>query len=315
MANTSLTQEEIETLMSRNSDLNFKKLTSEDFLEYLGGLSDKYLKDLKKELSKYLNKDIEINKIVHTIGKPNNTVSIVEISFIHIELKDRFKDDLIEHLYIPKELLHKMHVIKNPNDAQDGGFDLDKVIGKVNTSINKCFSAYGDIEELPLFQVVNHDEINEFELHLREETYQELVFEITIDENTYKMSQLVSVAFFQKILDIYENGTQEASSTKQQAYENFEKFTDSTSFQENNIDFLHSIPLELSVVLGKTKKTVKEVLRFNVGQVIELNRMVDAPLDICVNDQIVARGEVVVVDDNFGIKIIEIINVKKEDLF
>lgn len=70
-----------------------------------------------------------------------------------------------------------------------------------------------------------------------------------------------------------------------------------------DIDLLNDIPLELSVVLGKTHKTVEEILSFNTGKVVELDKFADDPLEIYVNGKLVAEGEVVVVDENFGVKI------------
>lgn len=75
-----------------------------------------------------------------------------------------------------------------------------------------------------------------------------------------------------------------------------------------NLDLIMDVPLEFSVVLGKTKKTIKEVLSFSNGSVVELNKLADEPLEIYVNGKLIAHGEVVVINENFGIRITNILS-------
>ena len=77
-----------------------------------------------------------------------------------------------------------------------------------------------------------------------------------------------------------------------------------------NVDLIMNVPLGVSVELGRTKRKVKEILDFTQGTVIELEKQAGASADIIVNGQLIARGDVVVMDDNFGVRITEIINVK-----
>lgn len=75
-----------------------------------------------------------------------------------------------------------------------------------------------------------------------------------------------------------------------------------------NIDLILDVPLEISVVLGKTKKTIKEVLALGTGSLIELDKLAEEPVEIYVNGKKVAYGEVVVVDENFGVRIVNIVS-------
>lgn len=79
---------------------------------------------------------------------------------------------------------------------------------------------------------------------------------------------------------------------------------------KGNLGLIMNVPLNVCVEIGKTKRKLKDVLNFNNGTVIELDKAAEAPVDIIVNGQLIARGEVVVIDDNFGVKISEIINTK-----
>ena len=75
-----------------------------------------------------------------------------------------------------------------------------------------------------------------------------------------------------------------------------------------NIDLIMDVPLDISVVLGRTKKNIKEILNLGTGSLIELDRLAEEPVEILVNGKKVAYGEVVVVDENFGVRITSIIS-------
>lgn len=76
---------------------------------------------------------------------------------------------------------------------------------------------------------------------------------------------------------------------------------------DKNIQMIMDVPLQVSVELGRTKKLIKEILELNIGSVIELDKMAGEPVDILVNGKLVAKGEVVVIEDNFGVRITDII--------
>lgn len=74
-----------------------------------------------------------------------------------------------------------------------------------------------------------------------------------------------------------------------------------------NMDILMDVPLNVSIEIGKTKKKMKEILEFGQGTIIALEKQAGAPVDVVVNGQLIARGDVVVIDDNFGVRITEVI--------
>jgi flagellar motor switch protein FliN/FliY len=73
-----------------------------------------------------------------------------------------------------------------------------------------------------------------------------------------------------------------------------------------NIDLLLDVELPITVSFGETNIPLKDVLKFGVGSVIELNRAVNDPVTIIVNDKPIARGEVVMVDGNYGVRVLEV---------
>ncbi len=74
-----------------------------------------------------------------------------------------------------------------------------------------------------------------------------------------------------------------------------------------DINMLIDVPVRVTAELGRTRMTVQQILELERGSVVELDRIAGDPIDMFVNDHLIARGEVVVVDDNFGIRITEII--------
>ncbi|MGL5972233.1 MAG: flagellar motor switch phosphatase FliY [Oscillospiraceae bacterium] len=83
-----------------------------------------------------------------------------------------------------------------------------------------------------------------------------------------------------------------------------------SEFANNNMNLIMNVPLSVTVEIGKTKRKVKEILDFTQGTIIELDKQAGAPIDVIVNGQLIAKGDVVVIDDNFGVRITEILNEK-----
>ncbi len=77
---------------------------------------------------------------------------------------------------------------------------------------------------------------------------------------------------------------------------------------DRNLDLILDIPLKVTVELGRTKMLVSELLNLGQGSVIELNKLAGEPMEILVNDKLVARGEAVVVNEKFGVRLTDIIS-------
>lgn len=89
----------------------------------------------------------------------------------------------------------------------------------------------------------------------------------------------------------------------------FEELRESKkSVGSTDLDFILDIPLEVTVEMGRTKMLINDLLQLGQGSVIELNRLAGEPLDILVNNKLVARGEVVVVGEKFGIRLTDIVS-------
>jgi flagellar motor switch protein FliN/FliY len=75
-----------------------------------------------------------------------------------------------------------------------------------------------------------------------------------------------------------------------------------------NIGLLMDVPLQVTVELGRTKKLIREILDLGPGSVVELDKLAGEPIDVYVNTKLIAKGEVVVIDENFGVRITEIVS-------
>jgi flagellar motor switch protein FliN/FliY len=93
---------------------------------------------------------------------------------------------------------------------------------------------------------------------------------------------------------------------KQVQFQTFDDAEDSTS--PDNISLILDIPMQVTVELGRTKKCVGEILKLGPGSVIELDKLAGEPVDILVNGKPIAQGEVVVIDENFGVRVNDIIS-------
>jgi flagellar motor switch protein FliN/FliY len=75
-----------------------------------------------------------------------------------------------------------------------------------------------------------------------------------------------------------------------------------------NLGMLLDIPLQVTVELGRTKRSVKDILDLSPGSIIELDKLAGEPVDILINNRLIAKGEVVVIDENFGVRVTDIVS-------
>ena len=78
---------------------------------------------------------------------------------------------------------------------------------------------------------------------------------------------------------------------------------------QDDLQRLHDVPVELAVEIGRTSMTIGETLGLGPGSIVSLNRLAGEPVDLLVNGRPIARGEVVVVDEEFGLRVTEILSV------
>lgn len=102
-----------------------------------------------------------------------------------------------------------------------------------------------------------------------------------------------------------ENAEEAAPAPEGEELENIDEQHDD---EARDLDFILDIPLELSVELGRTKMLVNDLLQLGQGSIVELNKLAGEPLEVYINNKLVARGEVVVVNEKFGVRLTDIIS-------
>ncbi len=105
-------------------------------------------------------------------------------------------------------------------------------------------------------------------------------------------------------------GTQvnQANAEVQQATFSEFKQIELNNSEQRNLDNLLDIPLKVTVELGRTKRPIKEILELSAGSIVELDKLAGEPVDILINQKLIAQGEVVVIDENFGVRVTDIIS-------
>jgi flagellar motor switch protein FliN len=107
------------------------------------------------------------------------------------------------------------------------------------------------------------------------------------------------------------NGTitdEAATGPGKAAYEFSSLNTASASKQKGNLDFILDLPLEISIELGRTKMVINDLLKLGQGSVIELSKIAGDTLEVLANGKLVAKGEVVVVNEKYGLRLTEIVS-------
>jgi flagellar motor switch protein FliN/FliY len=104
--------------------------------------------------------------------------------------------------------------------------------------------------------------------------------------------------------------TEQAKTTEQEVQQaDFEDLKDETNEAiSRDIDFLLDIPVEITVQLGTSRMLIKELLQLGQGSVVELDKLAGEPMEILANNRLIARGEVVVVNEKFGVRLTDIIS-------
>jgi len=87
----------------------------------------------------------------------------------------------------------------------------------------------------------------------------------------------------------------------------FQALTGSADTPSHDIDLIMDVPVQLTVELGRTRMTIKQLLQLGQGSVVELNNLAGEPLDVYVNGYLIAQGEVVVVEERYGIRLTDIV--------
>ncbi|PKR78630.1 flagellar motor switch phosphatase FliY [Halalkalibacillus sediminis] len=103
------------------------------------------------------------------------------------------------------------------------------------------------------------------------------------------------------------SGRSGSSEVESAQFSDFNEDNALESHEKRNLDLLMDIPLDVSVELGRTRRTIKDILDMSAGSIVELDKLAGEPVDILVNNKLIAKGEVVVIEENFGVRVTDIL--------
>ncbi|MGL4604487.1 MAG: flagellar motor switch protein FliN [Iodobacter sp.] len=127
------------------------------------------------------------------------------------------------------------------------------------------------------------------------------------DEDEMAMDDWAAALAEQEVADAAAAAAAPAAVQAADIFERFDAATPSGTQTPSNIDMILDIPVSLTVELGRTKIAIRSLLQLAQGSVVELDGMAGEPMDVLVNGCLIAQGEVVVVNDKFGIRLTDII--------
>lgn len=144
-----------------------------------------------------------------------------------------------------------------------------------------------------------------FEQPAQQPAQQQSVYEQPVQRQAYQQQQPV----YEQPQPVYQQPayTPPPANVQQAQFASFES-ANITQAESRNLNMLLDIPLQVTVELGRTNRSVKEILELSSGSIIELDKLAGEPVDILVNSRLIAKGEVVVIDENFGVRITDILS-------
>lgn len=142
-----------------------------------------------------------------------------------------------------------------------------------------------------------------FEQPVQQPVYQQPIYEQPVQQQAYQQQQPV----YEQPVYQQPAYTAPPANVQQAQFASFES-ANITQSEARNLNMLLDIPLQVTVELGRTKRSVKEILELSSGSIIELDKLAGEPVDILVNSRLIAKGEVVVIDENFGVRITDILS-------
>lgn len=294
-----LSNEEIKDLMGKNADAAIQELSSPKVLNMLKDYFKRYNDKIMVGIAEIANSEIVIDIKDFSIG---STVHISDEGFAdnyHIVLSTVLNPEWEIDIIMPKPLGNKLY---ENGEIFSGQMNMDLFGEAVGNIFNKSFSEYESITE-PFFGIKSVTESIGIPAKGATGQYQVAHMSFKVNNEPYEFLVLFSLPLTNVIKDKHLPAT---SATVPEMKDFSKQAKQGGGAQRDNLEFLYDVPVEFTAVLGTTKKTIKEALNLGVGEVVVLDQYIDASVDLFLNNQRVGKGEVVVIDNHFAIKIVEI---------
>ncbi|MCL2520212.1 MAG: flagellar motor switch protein FliN [Spirochaetaceae bacterium] len=325
MGDGALSQDEINALLSGN---NLGEVSEEN------GITDSQLNKIK-ELFK--TAATSLGNVMSSMAGPDVAVKLLGAGISSKEellgaLEDKVFDITVNY---SGDVNGGHYFLINESDALAFGSllvgqPIDSVDGEVESAFSELFSQFtGGMVTIISMQtgknfspVAANAQLADKGLSRIPGAFIELKYEVTFDDKQFILYEI----FDEYVAGSFENNQNEGSSVKMSDSNQFSggagkgqtpnvqgvQFPNLTagggSSENHNISLLMNVQMELTVELGRAKWQIKDILGLGEGTIIELDKLAGEPVDILVNHNLIARGEVVVIDENFGVRVTEIIS-------
>lgn len=339
-----LTQEEIDALMNGETNADDEGLTQEE-KDIIGEVGNISMSQAATTLSSLVNRQVKITTPQVSIKSLKNIIEDSEYPKVvtTINFKDGLEGKNMLMIDVPDAIVIADLMMGNDGEnVEDKEFTdlelsavseaMNQMIGSASTAMATMFSRQIDIFPPETEKIDVDSPKNETEL--KDETpIIAISFEMKVEGLiNSEIMQLYTYDTVHEIKELMLNDKAVTLSNRESEGEDKVKTTGGTNketleekvevqtpdFQEltdegmlevpRNLDLIMDVPLEFTVVLGKSRRTIKDILSLGPGSVVELDTMTDEPLEILVNGKLVAEGEVVVINESFGIRITNILS-------
>ena len=344
MSNKFLSQDEIDALLKMNDDISETEKIDDVARDVLGEVGNISMSNAATALSTLLNRKVNITTPKVDVVPINHITETFEMPYVLLQI--RFDEGFVGSNALLMDIKDASIISSilmggdgsNPNEELSEielsavSEVMNQMMGSASTALATMFDRRVNITP-PVVKIIGHNEDLEIE-GLEKDEVVRIAFRMVVDDLIdSEIMQLYSMETAEQIISQMMGDTEETveevveeekapelelvkEKPKEEAIEvskpKFNKLSEKEGIKgKSNIDMIMDVPLELDVILGRSRKSIKDILSFEPGSIIELNEVVEEPLDIFVNGKLIAKGEVVVIDEKFGIRVTNILSAKE----
>lgn len=311
MNKESISSEELNFLVRRNKEMELSQKLNSNFKNKIQRIIKNSLNVVSRHIETVLEKEVDIELQKYHIVEGKQSLATIYENHLYIA-SFNLKGCSGKHFLLTSnmQMEHFSKFIYSNRDKEQVLDSLSRGIDLFYESFTKQLGLEKeiDVENISVSSWNTEEDSDVIDL---DALYEAKRYAIEYENQTLFIIHLSEVEFMEKLYEYLGDEVSEQQTTNQTLQSNvnvkkplFCAFDEGETANANhNLELLYDVPLEISVVLGKTKRSIQEILEINTGKIIELNKYADDPLEIYCNGKLIAEGEVVVVDDNFGIKV------------
>lgn len=320
MSSKLLLQEEIDALLGKLNQTQEPKISEEENTIRILEISKKVIAQVEKSFLETLNLEIKVADITQGFMKKNEPGNL---EYPLVASKGNFAGGLAGHNLLMAKVKDASTIVENiiggsaaPKEgelAEEEANIMNMVYGQFAVTFSGVLSEHLkkeiQLSQEPLLILRETGDL------LSVEPYLSLTYHLKLGETSeVNLIQVLSQEFAEALgptglSNAQPQGTSQGVSPGEEfAYDQIDYRAPEISVDKTKLNLILEIPLKVSVVLGKTKLPIKKVLELTTGSLVELSSKSNEPVDVFVNGTLVAKGEVIVVNESFGVRINSIIS-------